>query len=718
MVHAGRLPAEARSQANVSVLSPFQRLFEATLRGFSQPAARLIGMRYRLAAAAAISAAAVVRSLGAATADPAEDLRRFDALRVGASSAPVRDLVLTSGRATLTLKSGSAAPVQAGEEVVGLYFEGAGTFEYRSEDPVEFPVAERLNRRTAGLTVEKSGKALVFRDTFDHLTWIASGRPLPDLPGASTGPSLEAAFRKSMEKTHRIRGAPLSHLFTMQRANAPGDPLVVAQLEGGKEDLRYVFDGFERLSESLFALRHPEIGDAEIRRNFDPIVLSDQPVGRDRRDPVLPSLVLTDVRVELTASDGNEAEISVDETLFPQRRSANAVRLDLLSLSYARSGVAGLDRRRHLVRSVTDASGKSLAFSHRNADLVVVLAEPAPSEQPLKLRFRIEGDYLVRPGGDNYWMLGVEPWFPQPGLYGQYYTFHARVKVRKPFVAFAPGTTVARGADGDYNTVETDVDKPVQFAVILGGKYEFEEEKRGGITVRVASYAGKNSRAIKQLTNLAFGIIEFYQRFLGPFPFPEFNVLEINAYGFGQAPPATMFITREAFNPYIGEANQFFSTGVNERFAHEIAHQYWGHVVKMPSEEEQWLTESFAEYSAAVFLREFKGKSTYESLLAVWKSRASESSGVAPIALASRLSGSPEAFQDRQNLVYWKGSWLLSRLHKELGDQAFLTFLKSYQKTFRWKFGSTKTAAGMLQFLTGRDYMPFFEKYYWGIEMP
>jgi Peptidase family M1 domain len=689
-------------------------------------------MKSHLALALAIAVGAVSRVL-AVPAGPAEDLRRFDALRVGASSAPVRDLVLSCGRATMTLKSGSVAPIRAGGEVVGLYFEGAGALEYRSEDPVEFSAAERQNRKTAGLAVEKTGKALVFRDTFDHLTWLASGKPLPELPGgagmwspaesrqsetSSASPSLEAAFRKSAEKTHRIRGAPLSQLFTLQRANAPEEPLVVAQLEGGKEDLRYVFDGFEGRSESLFALRHPDFGDAEMRRNLDPIVLSDQPIGRDRRDPLSPSLVLADARIDLTASEGKDAELVVDETLFPQRRAARAVRLDLLSVSYARSGAAGLDRRRHRVRSVTDASGRALAFSHRNGALVVVLAEPAPVEQPLKLRFQIEGDYLVRPGGDNYWMLGTEPWFPQPGLYGQYYTFHARVKVRKPFIAFAPGTTVARGTEGDYNTVETDIDKPVQFAVILGGRYEFEEETRKGITVRVASYAGKNSRAIKQLTNLAFGIIEYYQTFLGPFPFPEFNILEINSYGFGQAPPATMFITREAFNPYIGEANQFFSNGVNERFAHEIAHQYWGHVVKMPSEEEQWLTESFAEYSAAIFLRDFKGKSSYDSLLAIWKSRASDSTAAAPIALANRLEGSPEAFLDRQNLIYWKGAWLLSRLHRELGEQAFLTFLKSYQKTFRWKFGSTKSVAGMLQFLTGRNYMAFFEKYYWGIEMP
>jgi hypothetical protein len=628
-------------------------------------------------------------------------------------------MVLSCGRATLTLQSGGVAAIYAGSEVVGIYFEGLGTLEYRSEDSVEFPVAEYLNRKTGGLNLEKTPKAIVFRDRFDHLTWIASGRPLPELTGTA-GPPLEASFAKSAEKFRRVRGAPLSHLFTVRRANAatPSEALVVADLEGGREDLRYVFDAFEDRSESLIAFRHPDSGDAEIRRNLEPVVLSDQPVGRDRRDPALTSLVLSDARVDLTASDGKDVDLVVEETLYPRGRAASALRLDLTGTTLARVGVAGLERRYHRVKSIRDSAGRALAFSHHNGDLVVVLAETAPADQPLKLRFHIEGDYLVHPGGDNYWMLGVSPWFPQPGLYGQYYTFHARVKVRKPYIAFAPGKTVARGSEGDYNTVETDVVNPVQFAVILGGKYEFEEETRGGITVRVASYAGKNTRAIKQLTNLAFGIIEFYQRFLGPFPFPELNILEINSWGFGQAPPATMFITREAFNPYIGEANQFFSRGVNERFAHEIAHQYWGHVVKMPSEEEQWLTESFAEYSAAIFLRDLQGKSSYQSLLTSWKSRASDSAAIAPIPLANRLSGTEQAFIDRQNLVYWKGSWLLARLHQELGEETFLTFLKSYQKTFRWKFGSTRTLAGMLQFLTKRDYEPFFEKYYWGTAMP
>jgi len=53
-----------------------------------------------------------------------------------------------------------------------------------------------------------------------------------------------------------------------------------------------------------------------------------------------------------------------------------------------------------------------------------------------------------------------------------------------------------------------------------------------------------------------------------------------------------------------------------------------------------------------------------------------------------------------------------------LGDDTFLTFLKSYQKSFRWKFGSTKTVAGLLEFLTKKDYRSFFEVNYWGTGIP
>ena len=693
-------------------------------------------MRRRLASVLAGLLAAGASLAAGPEPEAAGSLRRFDALRVGASSAAVKDLKLEAGHAIVTLKSGQIAPVRAGEEVIGLFFQGTGALEYRSVDPVEFPIASFEARKATGLSPERSGSQLVLRDTFTTMLWLSAGRPLPELPGGSdlwkpgearveasvaAGPSLEAAFRAHRESFARVQAHPVAHLFAERAANAPSSPLVVAEFEGGKETLRYALDPFDEESETLLALARRQVRGGDLRQALFPVVLSDQPVGRDRRDTLPPWFVLTDVAVEVTASDGKDVNVVATETIVPQRRPLSLVRMDLESRTFAVTGIGVLDPRTHRLKSVTDGAGRALAFHHSHGEVVVALPEPAPPEKPLSLRFEIEGDFLIRPGGDNFWQLGVEPWFPQPGLSGQYYTFRAKVKVRKPFVPFAPGKTISRSADGDSNVVETAIEQPVQFAIVMAGKYEFEEETRNGLTVRVASYAGKNTRAIKQLTNLAFGIIEYYQHFLGPFPFSDFNILEINQYGYGQAPPATMFITKEAFNPYIGEENQFFSQGVNERFAHEIAHQYWGHAVKMPSEDEQWLTEAFAEYSAAIFLRDFRGKSTYTKLLTVWKSRASDDTEVAPIPLANRVdlpSDELRAAIIRQNLLYWKGSWLLATLHKELGDETFLTFLKSYQKSFRWKFGSTKHVAGLLQFMTKKDWRPFLEDYYWGTKMP
>ena len=143
-----------------------------------------------------------------------------------------------------------------------------------------------------------------------------------------------------------------------------------------------------------------------------------------------------------------------------------------------------------------------------------------------------------------------------------------RVRVPKPFVPFAPGRTVSRTSDGADNVLETEVDKPVQFAVILAGKYQYEEDTRSGITIRVASYGGKNQRAIKQLTNLAFGIIESYQGSSAP-SVPGFTSsrqrLRVASAGRDMFP-------RRNFQPYIGK-EAFFSQG-SRRFAHEIGHHY------------------------------------------------------------------------------------------------------------------------------------------------
>ena len=61
---------------------------------------------------------------------------------------------------------------------------------------------------------------------------------------------------------------------------------------------------------------------------------------------------------------------------------------------------------------------------------------------------------------------------------------------------------------------------------------------------------------------------------------------------------------------------------------------------------------------------------------------------------------------------------LLATIHKQIGDEKFLTFMKSYTRSFQSKFGTTADVAGLLGVITKQDWKPFFDQYFWGTAMP
>jgi hypothetical protein len=639
----------------------------------------------------------------------------FDHPTLGKSS-PVNGATFTSGHLKVTFGQGSAAPVMAGSDQIGIFFKGSGSFEYRSPDPTEAAVLT-TNIKSTDLKAEKDGSDLVIRDNFTEVYLMVAGREGVALTGDG-GAALEEAFKDHRDTIQRDMSGPPTYVFVKQKLDSPKTPVVRAQFRGGKEIVAYLYDGVLTETERLYSLhktRRTSIREYQLA-HF-PTVLSELPIGRTRKDFQDPPFLLYGIDYTLTAETEGQAVLDMTETIIPRTKAQKVYRFNLHDTIYTDNR----KERKYNLRRVTDAAGKELKFVHREGEVLVGTPAAMPENEPFTMRFEIDGDFLIRPGGDSYWMLGVEPWFPQPELNGQFYTVHSTVKVKKPFVPFAPGTTIRRVEEGDYNVLENKIDKPVQFAIVLAGNYKYEEDVADGITVRVASYGGANPRQMKKLANLAHGIIGYYQPFLGPFPFTELNIIQITEFGFGQAPPGTMFITNEAFDPLSGTINQFFSQGINHRFAHEIAHQYWGHVVKMGSGDEQWVTESFAEYSSSFVVKELKGNSEYKAMAATWKQNAKNAKDSASIALSNRLmhvNGGPDAFRNRTYLMYSKGAYLLSQIHKEIGDDKFLTFLRNYQAINAWKFASTKDMVALLKQITGKDYTQFFEDNFWGTGMP
>ena len=639
-------------------------------------------------------------------------VQRYRTLKLGEAKS-VSNVDFTIGHARFAVPSGVAAPVMAGDEQVGVYFKAAGTFTYETTNKDEFAVV-RYNAKTNGVQIQASPEKLTFQEPFKELfLW---GNPLPALNGS---PATIAAseFEQHRESFQRqVTGHPAEHLFVMRTLDAPNARALRAEIAGDREQLVYIFDEAYSKAETLQRLYKINFQTGKMKGALLSTDLSAQGVGRSAREESAPHFMITNVDIDLTASEKTDAVLICNETIVPQR-PLNVLRFDLYS-DYTFS--VDHEPRHFNISSVKDEKGNALPYSHRAGELLVGLPSTAAAGKELKLRFEIDGNFLYRPSGDNYWELGIEPWFPQGELNEMAYTYHGVIKVKKPFVPFSPGKTIRRETEGDYNVVETSIDQPVTFVAILAGKYHSEEFEKNGLKVRVATYAGKNTQAAKQLANIVFAAIEYYPTFLGPFPFTEFNIIEKNELGYGQAPPATMFITREAFTPKHDDANEIVQ-GVNLRIAHEVAHQYWGIVVKMPSMEEQWITESFADYSAALFMKAAGRKIDWDRSFINWRTEARQATQSSSIPTANRMSNPGDfltLISTRQGLIYHKGAYLLAALHQELGDQAFLTFLKSYQRSFRWKFGTTEDVVGLLSFMTKKDYAGFFDQYYYGTALP
>jgi hypothetical protein len=639
-------------------------------------------------------------------------------LKLAPEAATVSNSTWTVGHMTIHLGSGSIARVMAGNEQVGVYFKGSGTFDYVTVEATELPVVDHNVKAVAHVKMTADASHATLSGDFADVLILGGAVTMPEVAGSGGAP-LADSFAQHKALYDRLRAPTPAHVMAVQKFSFPLAKHVIAQFSGGRDNILYDYDETEDRDESLATVAPPSsfTGDKRIQQRLYLRVLSDQPVGRDHWTAGKPPFALTAVDLNLTA-DGDNAKAEVMETIVRPVAGENVLRFSMADEEIVKENIAA---RTFHVRAVTDDHGKPLPFDHQLSDLVVDVS--GLNSPAIKLKFTIDGDFLVREGGDNAWQLGLgEPWFPLPRQLGAMaYTVHSFVKVKKPFVPFTPGTTLARREEADYNVVETVLDKPVAFTMVQAGKYQVTEEKRGERTIRVATYGLRNDRAAKQLTDLAFGLIEYYEFFLGPFPWTEFNIIQMNTYGYGQAPPATMFITSEAFNPTQSLEDQLFSEGINERFAHEIAHQYWGYVVREASSEETWLSESFAEYSAALALKKLmpRGEAVYNKLVATWKGGAKMGVNVAPIPYANRIEGDGSvAFRQRFALLYEKGPYLLYTLHKELGDTVFLTFLKSYQKSFAWKAGTTKDVAGLLTFMTKKDYKPFFEQYYYGMAMP
>jgi hypothetical protein len=135
------------------------------------------------------------------------------------------------------------------------------------------------------------------------------------------------------------------------------------------------------------------------------------------------------------------------------------------------------------------------------------------------------------------------------------------------------------------------------------------------------------------------------------------------------------------FRPYVSRPGQggYFRKGyfvlpkltdaaaTLPNIAHELAHHWWIHA----SQQNAWLNESFAEYSAMMAMRRLRGQAAFDAMIEEKKKRMADMK-LPPIYGFDRT-------KDRRStpmVFYVKGPLILNALENEIGEAGFIALLR------------------------------------------
>ncbi len=637
----------------------------------------------------------------------------------------VKDFEFRFGNTVFTI-AGKVEGVLGAERTVGFAFKGRGKAGITIA-PGPFHQANLTTIRD-----DAGGKSVVngvFERDFEGGVFFTNRVPEGLFQGEHvTSSQLASIVDRSVNRWGKTRYEGIDHILAPFVLDTMDQSVVIAILWKGANDTIFIYDPVGERQELYGRLRK----ESGVNGSFSyHDIMVQQPAGLDLKTRPAHRLLQTAIDLELVSEDN---ELAKEITTTTISAGVEPVRLVSFSLMNGRS-----ERYRTwddhefpiTVSNVRDEIGRALEYSHKYNELLILLPEPLQPGSSATITVEAEGGFLKNFSGDAYLVLGNMAYLPQFEIYDTAATFHSVVKVKEPFLPTACGRTVRRWTENGLNCVESIEDKPISFPFVIVGNFVVTQEEYEGFDIRVYSYAIVKKRGAKNLIKNGRAILDFYSNGMEPFPYRELEVIEIPYYRhfFWQAPAGLVEITSEGLSPLSGDSSdlntilkRYASKGQNSRYAHEIAHQWFGNLVSWGTPYDNWLSESFAEYLAYLFMSEgAKDKAKAKVQLREWQTDVNECSEFSSIYGASALNGSPNHTRCYTQLLYGKGPYVLHALRQDMGDANFkkmLYFLTTQAaKKPRMKI-ITEDVILFANAMTNRDYHPWFDKYVYGTEIP
>jgi hypothetical protein len=335
-------------------------------------------------------------------------------------------------------------------------------------------------------------------------------------------------------------------------------------------------------------------------------------------------------------------------------------------------------------------------------------------------------------------------WYPQ-SVVTDYATAKMRITVPGEFSVIASGDPVGPPAPPP-GVVESgrkprlmyifDAAQPVRYLACVISRFIPSDPRRvvlapapaagtggpGGRT-EVSLYVRANPRQsgrAREKIEEATAILQFYGSIAGDAPYPSFTlaVTEGDRPG-GHSPPYFAMLNQVVTANFTWQNDPVnFDNYPSFFLAHELAHQWWGHAVGWKNYHEQWISEGFAQYFAALYAEKARTGQVLSNLLRQMRQTAITASSQGPVYLGYRLGHIQGDDRIFRAIVYNKGAMVLHMLRRLVGDRAFFAGLRRFYADWRFRKAGTDDFRASMEAESGRDLRPFFETWIYGTSIP
>jgi hypothetical protein len=236
--------------------------------------------------------------------------------------------------------------------------------------------------------------------------------------------------------------------------------------------------------------------------------------------------------------------------------------------------------------------------------------------------------------------------------------------------------------------------------------------------------AEANPRQVKRgqtMAARASEIARFYGTLTADIPYPSFTLAVVESELPGGHSPAYF---AQLFQPLPLMAITWRSDPASfDRFpdfflAHELAHQWWGQAVGWRNYHEQWISEGFAQYFAALYAQHQRGDAVFAGIMRQMRRWAMSQSDQGPVSLGYRLGHIKSDGRIFRALVYNKSASVLHMLRRLVGDEAFFEGLRQFYATSRFQKVGTDDFQRAIEAAAGRPLDRFFDQWILGSSLP